>query len=119
MVSPMCSLVQLPFIYLNTCMSAILIPSGRFSYRSQLSYHIFIYCFLTRTRATRLVKRKLYVPSRFRQVLGIVSRRTRHPISMTLVRIRQSNLDLSMLLLLQLQGCTTAKAHPILQTLAC
>src|SRR6218665_3622890 len=74
------SSVQLPFIYLN--LSAILVPSVRFSCRSYVWYHTF-YCFITRTRATRLAKRKL--PSRFRQVLSIVSRRTRCPISMTLV----------------------------------
>jgi len=76
-----CSSVQLPFIYLN--LSAILIPSGRFSCSSQVSYHIFVYYFITRIRATGPANRKL--PSRFRQVLSIVSRRTRHPISMTLV----------------------------------
>src|SRR6218665_1774180 len=95
-----------------------IVPSGRFSCRSQVSYHILVYYFITRTRATRLAKHKL--PSRFRQVLRIVSRRTRRPISMSLVPIRQSNLDMSLLLLLQLQGCTTAaKAHPILQVAAC
>src|SRR6218665_3876512 len=84
MVVPVCSSVQLPFIYLN--LSAILVPSGRFSCRSQVSCHILVYYFITRTRATRLAKRKL--PSRFtsfRQVLSIASRRTRRPNSMTLV----------------------------------
>src|SRR6218665_2262211 len=33
--------VQLPFIYLN--LSAILVPSGRFSRKSQISYHIFVF----------------------------------------------------------------------------
>jgi len=36
MVAPICSSVQLPFIYLN--LSATLVPSGRFSCRSQVSY---------------------------------------------------------------------------------
>src|SRR6218665_1955898 len=77
-----CSSLQLSFIYLN--LSEILIPSGRFSCSSQVSYHIFVYYFITRIRTTRLAKRKL--PTRFRQVLSIiVSRRTRHPKSMTIV----------------------------------
>src|SRR6218665_247151 len=80
-IAPICSSVHLLFIYLN--MSAILVPSGRFSCRSQVSYHIFFFYFTTRTRATRLVNRKL--PSRSRQVLStVVSRRTRRPISMAL-----------------------------------
>src|SRR6218665_3110184 len=99
-------------------MSAILVPSGRFSCRNQVSYHISVYYFITRTRATTLAKPKL--PSPFRQVLSIGSRRTSRHISMTdHLFLRQSNLDLSLLLLLQLQGCTTAKAHPILQVSAC
>src|SRR6218665_328724 len=57
--------------------------SGQFSCRRQVSYHIFIFYFTARTRATRLAKRKL--PSHFRQVLSIVSRRTKRPISMTFV----------------------------------
>jgi len=80
-VAPICSSVLLPFIYLN--LSAILIPSGRFSCKSQVSYHIIVYYCITRIRATRLAKRK--PPSRFRQVLSLASRRTRHSISMTLV----------------------------------
>src|SRR6218665_1375682 len=56
--------------------------------RSQVSYHIFLYYFITRieskgNKAGKTVQRKL--PSRFRQVLSTVSCRTRHPISMTLV----------------------------------
>src|SRR6218665_3128135 len=81
MVAPICSLVQLPFIYLN--LSATLIFISRFSCSNRVSYHIFVYYFITRIRAIRLAKRKL--PSGFRQVLTIVSRRTRHPFSMTLV----------------------------------
>src|SRR6218665_4050013 len=105
MVAPICRSIQLPFIYLN--LFPILVPSGRFSCRSQVSYHIFVcFYFTTRTRAIRLAKRKLYT-------LSIVSRRARRPISLTLVPIDQSNLDMSLLLLLQLQGCTTANAHPI------
>src|SRR6218665_497207 len=73
MVAPICSSVQLPFIYLK--LSAVLVPNGRFSCRCQVSYHIFVYYFITRTRAKRLTKRKLH--SRFRQVLSIVSSRTR------------------------------------------
>src|SRR6218665_1923412 len=46
---PICTSVQLPFIYLN--LSAILVPSGRFSCRSQVSYHIFVYYFIAKTRA--------------------------------------------------------------------
>jgi len=65
MVAPIYSSVQLLFIYFN--LSTILVYSGRFSCRSQVSYHIFVYCFITRTRATRMAKRKL--PSRSRQVL--------------------------------------------------
>src|SRR6218665_1444836 len=68
--------------------------SGRFSCRSQVSHHVFVYYIITRTRATRLTKFKL--PSRFRQVLSTVSRRTRRPLF-----LRQSNPDLSLLLLLQ------------------
>jgi len=64
-------------------LSAILVPSGRFSFRSQVLYHSFVYYFITRTRATRLAKRKL--PSPFRQVLNMMSRRTRRPISIILV----------------------------------
>jgi len=62
---------------------------GRFSCRSKVSYHIFVYYFITRTRAKRLDKRK--PPSRSRQVLRevvyivCVSHRTRRPIGMTLV----------------------------------
>src|SRR6218665_2484070 len=41
MVAPICCSVQLPFIYLN--LSAILVPSGRFSCSSQVSYHIFVF----------------------------------------------------------------------------
>src|SRR6218665_3755904 len=41
MVAPICSSVQLLFIYLN--LSTILVPSGRFSCRSQVSYHIFVF----------------------------------------------------------------------------
>src|SRR6218665_4032420 len=108
MVAQICSSVQLPFIYLN--LSAILVPSERFSCRSQVSYHTLIFYFTTRTRAIRMAKRKL--PSRLRQVLSIAIRRTRYPISMTFF-LRQSSLDL------QLQGCTTAKAHPVRQILAC
>src|SRR6218665_1349109 len=67
MVAPICSWVLLPFIYLN--LSAILVPSGRFSCRSQVSYHYFVLFYFTkRTRATRLVKRK--VPNFF-LILGI------------------------------------------------
>src|SRR6218665_2439449 len=109
MVAPICSSVQLPYIYLN--LSTILVPSGRFNCRSQVSYHILVYYFITRTRTTRLANRKL--PSLFRQVLSIVSRRMRRPISIPLVptpnnqtptiKRLQSNLDLSLLLLLQLQ----------------
>src|SRR6218665_1986665 len=84
MVAPICSSVQLPFIYLN--LSTILVHSDRFSCRNKVSDHIFVYYFITRTRAKRLAKRKL--PSRSRQVLRyivFVSRRTRGPIGMTLV----------------------------------
>src|SRR6218665_388941 len=81
MVAPICSSVLLPFIHLN--LSAVLIPSVRFSFCRHVSYHTFVYYFITRIRATRLARRKL--PSRFRHVLTTVSRRTRHPISMTLV----------------------------------
>src|SRR6218665_4003035 len=88
-VAPICSSVQLPFIYLN--LSAILVPSGRFSCRNQVSYHILVYYFITRTRTTRLAKRKL--TSRFRQVLSIVSRRTRRPISITLVPIKPGSVN--------------------------
>src|SRR6218665_4221451 len=108
MVPPICSSVQLPFIYLN--LSVILITSGRFSCSRQVSYHTFVYYFITRIRATGLAKRKL--PLLFIQILSIVSRRTRHPIGMPLFLLK-SNLDLSLLLFRQLQGCTTAKAHPI------
>ena len=74
MVAPICRSVQLPFIYLN--LFPILVPSGRFSCRSQVSYHIFVcFYFTTRTRAIRLGKRK---------PLSIVSRRARRPISLTL-----------------------------------
>src|SRR6218665_2053015 len=62
--------------------------TGRFSYKSQVSYHIFVYYFITRTRATRLTKHKL--PSRFRQVLSAMSRRTRRPISMGLLVVPTS-----------------------------
>src|SRR6218665_686682 len=65
MVAQICSSVQLSFIYLN--LSKILVHSGRFSCRSQVSYRIFVYYFITRTRATRLAKCEL--PSRSRQVL--------------------------------------------------
>src|SRR6218665_3935414 len=44
MVAPICSSVQLPFIYLN--LSATLVPSSRFSCRSQVSYHTFVYYFI-------------------------------------------------------------------------
>src|SRR6218665_3379219 len=81
--SPNLQLISAPFHLVESGLSVILIPSGRFSCSSQVSYHIFVYYFITRKGATRLFKRKL--PSRFRQVLSIVSRRARHPISMTLV----------------------------------
>ena len=54
-IAPICSSVQLPFIYLN--LSTILVHSGRFSCRSHVSYHIFVFFYFT-TR-TRLAKRKL------------------------------------------------------------
>jgi len=72
------SSVQLPFICLN--LSAILFRSGRFSCRSQVSCHVFVYYFITKTRATRLAKRKL--PLRFRQSLEHSDRRTRRPNGM-------------------------------------
>ena len=56
-IAPICSSIQLPFIYLN--LSTILVPSSRFICRSQVSYHIFVYYFITRTRATRLAKRNI------------------------------------------------------------
>src|SRR6218665_3786882 len=52
MLAPICTSVQLPFIYLN--LFTILVPSSRFICRSQVSYHIFVYYFITRTRATGL-----------------------------------------------------------------
>ena len=81
MVASIWSSVQLPFIYFN--LFAILVHSSQFSCRSQVSNHIFACYFITRTRASKLAKRNL--PSRFRQVFSIVSRRTRRPIRMTLV----------------------------------
>src|SRR6218665_3714789 len=103
MVAPICSSVQLPFIYLN--LSTILVPSVRFSCRSQVSYHIFV-CF------TSLQEQ---APQGWPNVsyLEHSSRKARCPISVTLVP-RPINLDMSLLLLLHLQGCTIANAHPIL-----
>ena len=46
MVAPICRSVQLPFIYLN--LSAILVPSGLFSCRTQVSYHILVFYFTTK-----------------------------------------------------------------------
>ena len=46
-VASICSSVQLSFIYLD--LFGILVPSGRFSCRGQVSYIIFVYYFITRT----------------------------------------------------------------------
>src|SRR6218665_1658982 len=108
-IAPILQFSSAPLIYLN--LSEILVPSGRFSCRNRESYHNLVYYFITRARATRLCKRKL--PSRFIEVLSIVSRKMRRPIIMTLVPTPIINLDLPLLLLLQLQGCTTAKTHSI------
>src|SRR6218665_872149 len=76
MVAPICSSVQLPFIYLN--LSAILVPSDRFSCRSHLWYHIFVFFTSLQEQGPQVWPNVSYLEH-------IVSRRARRPISMTLV----------------------------------
>src|SRR6218665_838232 len=77
MVAPICSSIQLPFIYLN--LSAILVPIGRFSCRSQVSYHIFVFFTSLQEQGPQGWPNVSYLEH------IIMSRRARRPISMTLV----------------------------------
>src|SRR6218665_1247355 len=58
-------------IYLN--LSAILVPSGRFSCRSQVSYHIFVFLLHYKNKGHKVGQAKA--------TLSIVSRRARRPFS--------------------------------------